>query len=163
MVASNKKIESKRIISLVSVLFIVALMLFTFASAELFTETRAGHITGYATTDNSNSMLGNIWNSFVSLFSPKSDTGLITGYMTGTGTIGDPFMIYDVNDLQAMRNNLTAHYKLANNIDASATIGWNSGAGFSLNWHPPGCGKSRQTGVRSVQSAVPARDHNRRK
>lgn len=45
--------------------------------------------------------------------------------MTGSGTEGDPFMIYDVNDLQNMNNNLTAYYELANDVDASATSGWN--------------------------------------
>jgi len=39
--------------------------------------------------------------------------------MSGNGTAGNPFMITDVDDLQAMANNLTAHYKLANDIDAS--------------------------------------------
>ena len=50
--------------------------------------------------------------------------------MTGSGTPGDPYIIYNVNDLQAMENDLTAYYELANDIDASATIGWNGGAGF---------------------------------
>lgn len=50
--------------------------------------------------------------------------------MTGSGTQEDPYIIYDVDDLQAMENNLAAHYELANNIDASATTGWNGGAGF---------------------------------
>ena len=48
----------------------------------------------------------------------------------GTGTPGDPYMIEDVADLQAMKNNLTAYYALSNNIDASATSGWNGGQGF---------------------------------
>ena len=41
-----------------------------------------------------------------------------------------PIVIYDVNDLQAMQNDLTAYYELANDIDASATVGWNGGKGF---------------------------------
>jgi hypothetical protein len=48
----------------------------------------------------------------------------------GTGTPSDPYMIEDVDDLQAVANNLTAHYALSNDIDASETIGWNSGQGF---------------------------------
>ena len=44
--------------------------------------------------------------------------------MTGSGTIDDPYIIYDVNDLQAMNNDLAAYYELANDIDASATSGW---------------------------------------
>jgi len=50
--------------------------------------------------------------------------------MTGSGTLGDPYIIYDVNDLQAIENHLAAYYELANDIDASATSGWNDGAGF---------------------------------
>ncbi len=48
----------------------------------------------------------------------------------GVGTVEDPFMVYDVWQLQAMKNNLTAHYALANDIGAGITSGWNSGAGF---------------------------------
>ncbi len=50
--------------------------------------------------------------------------------MTGSGTAGDPYIIYDVTDLQNMNNDLDAYYELANDIDASATSGWNGGAGF---------------------------------
>ena len=50
--------------------------------------------------------------------------------MTGSGTIGDPYMIYTVTDLQNMNLDLDAYYELANDIDASATSGWNAGAGF---------------------------------
>jgi len=51
--------------------------------------------------------------------------------MTGSGTPEDPYVIYDVDDLQAMENDLSAYYELANDIDASATVGWNAGAGFA--------------------------------
>ncbi len=50
--------------------------------------------------------------------------------MTGTGTIGDPFIIQNVTDLQAMENDLSAYYELEGDIDASATSGWNGGLGF---------------------------------
>lgn len=44
---------------------------------------------------------------------------------------GTPYtLIHDVNQLQAMNNNLTGNYALGGDIDASATSGWNSGAGF---------------------------------
>ena len=48
----------------------------------------------------------------------------------GSGTVTDPYIIATLAELQAMNNNLTVHYALANDIDASATSGWNSGAGF---------------------------------
>ena len=50
--------------------------------------------------------------------------------MLGLGTLDYPYIIEDVNDLQDMANDLAAYYKLGNDIDASATVGWNGGAGF---------------------------------
>ena len=60
--------------------------------------------------------------------------------MTGSGTAEDPYMIYDVTDLQDMEDDLDAYYELANDIDASATSGWNGGAGFDPigTWTDPG-------------------------
>jgi hypothetical protein len=51
-------------------------------------------------------------------------------YMTGSGTLLDPYVIYNATDLQNVSLDLAAYYILANDIDASATIGWNVGAGF---------------------------------
>jgi len=48
----------------------------------------------------------------------------------GTGTVSDPYQISNVYELQNMSTDLDAHYILINDIDASATSGWNSGAGF---------------------------------
>ncbi len=50
--------------------------------------------------------------------------------VTGAGTPGDPYMIHNVWELQDMNSNRSAHYALANDIDASQTSGWNGGAGF---------------------------------
>ncbi len=50
--------------------------------------------------------------------------------MTGSGTLLDPYVIWDVNDLQDMDLDLTAYYELGQDIDALATVGWNLGAGF---------------------------------
>lgn len=50
--------------------------------------------------------------------------------MTGSGTALDPYIIEDVDDLQAIEDDLDAYYELGGNIDASATSGWNDGAGF---------------------------------
>ena len=41
-----------------------------------------------------------------------------------------PTTITNATELQAMANDLTEDYVLGNNIDASATSGWNAGAGF---------------------------------
>ena len=48
----------------------------------------------------------------------------------GSGTEIDPYIITDVNQLQEMQYALNAWYELGNNIDASETETWNSGAGF---------------------------------
>jgi parallel beta-helix repeat protein len=48
----------------------------------------------------------------------------------GSGTVGDPYIITDVNQLQEMQYDLDAYYELGNDIDASDTVNWNGGAGF---------------------------------
>lgn len=45
--------------------------------------------------------------------------------MTGNGTEGNPYVIYNITDLQNVDNDLTAYYVLNNSIDASATQTWN--------------------------------------
>src|SRR5690606_27200782 len=54
----------------------------------------------------------------------------VDGFSGGSGTQEDPYLIHDVHELQAMKNNLNAHYALAQDIDASVTVNWNNGAGF---------------------------------
>ncbi len=49
----------------------------------------------------------------------------------GSGTAADPYQIADVAQLQAIHTSNSAHYILINNIDASATAGWNGGQGFN--------------------------------
>jgi uncharacterized repeat protein (TIGR02543 family) len=51
--------------------------------------------------------------------------------MAGSGTEADPYIILTLDHLDAVRNNLSAHYKLGADIDASETASWNSGAGFA--------------------------------
>lgn len=46
-------------------------------------------------------------------------------------------LVNNVSQLQAMNTNLAGHYALSKDIDASATAGWNGGAGFvpvGTNW-----------------------------
>jgi len=52
--------------------------------------------------------------------------------MTGSGTLLDPYVIWDVVDLQNMALDLTAYYELGQNIDAGATTGWNWDAGLGI-------------------------------
>ena len=50
--------------------------------------------------------------------------------MDGDGTENNPYAITNVEELQAMDEDLEAHYILENDIDASETAAWNGGAGF---------------------------------
>jgi PGF-CTERM protein len=61
--------------------------------------------------------------------------GVVTGgstlqEMEGSGTADDPYVITDAEELQAMEDDLDAHYELGNDIDASETADWNGGDGF---------------------------------
>jgi transcription termination factor NusB len=49
---------------------------------------------------------------------------------SGSGTPEDPYVITNVKQLQEMKYNLSAHYVLGNDIDASETKFWNDGKGF---------------------------------
>jgi hypothetical protein len=61
--------------------------------------------------------------------------------LDGAGTEEDPYIITDANELNTMRNDLTAYYKLGNDIDLSSSIIWNYGAG----WEPVGKSDSLET------------------
>jgi len=49
---------------------------------------------------------------------------------SGAGTQADPYQITNATQLQEMADDLNAHYVLANDIDCSDTVNWDSGAGF---------------------------------
>ena len=44
--------------------------------------------------------------------------------------ITDAMLVHNINELQAVNNNLAGDYMLANDIDASDTVNWNTGKGF---------------------------------
>lgn len=48
----------------------------------------------------------------------------------GAGTVGSPFQITTCDQLQEMQDDLGASYQLQNDIDCTATAGWNGGRGF---------------------------------
>ena len=48
----------------------------------------------------------------------------------GSGTSSDPYKVGNTRQLQAMNNDLDAHYVLGQDIDASNTAQWNNGSGF---------------------------------
>jgi filamentous hemagglutinin family protein len=59
--------------------------------------------------------------------SPKSFSGLVAG----GGSLTAYMLVNTVYDLQNIENNLSGVYALGANIDATATAGWNGGAGFA--------------------------------
>ncbi len=71
---------------------------------------------------------------------------LLNIILAGSGTPSDPYIITNCSGLQSMGDDsstLSKSYKLANDIDCSATSGWNSGAGFA----PVGNTSTRFTGT----------------
>ena len=56
--------------------------------------------------------------------------GTFLRVLGGDGTSGTPYLLTDVYGLQGVSGFLDSNFTLANNIDASGTSGWNSGAGF---------------------------------
>jgi len=72
-----------------------------------------------------------------------------SSFAGGNGTIQNPYQISNVTQLQNMSANLSAHYMLVNDINASVTSGWNLGAGFD----PIGDNTNRFTGSLDGQDA----------
>ncbi len=60
-----------------------------------------------------------------------SDNSSFIRALGGSGTSGSPWQLTDIYGLQGLATTLGAHAVLANDIDATGTAGWNSGAGFS--------------------------------
>lgn len=61
----------------------------------------------------------------------------------GAGTINNPYQITSIAQLQEMQDELSAHYKIMNDIDASATATWNESvytAGHYYGFYPIGGG-----------------------
>jgi filamentous hemagglutinin family protein len=63
-----------------------------------------------------------------------------TGNVTGGGSLTAYMLVNTVYDLQNIQNNLSGTYALGKDIDASATAGWNGGAGLIPigNWSAAG-------------------------
>lgn len=62
--------------------------------------------------------------------------------LAGGGTAEDPFLLHDASELRAIRLAPTAHYRLAQDIDAAETAFWFTG----LGWEPPGTSTNRFRG-----------------
>ena len=50
---------------------------------------------------------------------------------SGDGTFSNPHVVTTLDELQAVQGDLSAHYVLGNDINASETDMWNNGAGFT--------------------------------
>jgi hypothetical protein len=68
---------------------------------------------------------------------------------SGSGTVGDPYIITNVNQLQEMKDNLSGYYALGNDINASDTRTWNENLENEneyFGFEPIGTAASRFTG-----------------
>lgn len=76
----------------------------------------------------------------VSIFYNPSSFAAPTDYSSriASGTLTAFMLVNTVQDLQDMNTNLNGIYALGRDIDASATAGWNSGAGFQPVGAPSG-------------------------
>jgi len=63
--------------------------------------------------------------------------------LSGSGTEQNPYIVTTIDELNAIRQDLTAHYKLNSDLDATATVIWDYGKG----WQPIGDNDDRFTGV----------------
>ena len=54
----------------------------------------------------------------------------VSAFSGGSGTREDPYLISNITELQSINEDLSSHYILTRNIDASETSYWNQGRGF---------------------------------
>jgi len=66
--------------------------------------------------------------SVVLILGLVGNAGAFSG--SGSGTVSDPYIITNVDELQEMQLGLSAWYELGSDIDAYDTVNWNAGAGF---------------------------------
>ena len=72
-----------------------------------------------------------------------ASTGSFSTQLGSVGEVMNYGIITDLNALQDINGDLGGHYVMGSDIDASATAGWNSGAG----WNPIGNYSNRFTGT----------------
>jgi filamentous hemagglutinin family protein len=84
------------------------------------------------------SLQSGAWTQIQSTLAPFSATNFVIGgsswftrALGGDSSQGNPYLIADVYGLQGMATLNGSYYKLANDIDASGSVNWNGGAGFS--------------------------------
>lgn len=72
-----------------------------------------------------------IWVALLAAITPVH-----ANFAGGDGSAQNPFLVSTLEQLQSIRGSSnSAHFRLINNIDASATAGWNNGQGFDpVGW-----------------------------
>ncbi|MEQ8525227.1 BspA family leucine-rich repeat surface protein [Gracilimonas sp.] len=65
-----------------------------------------------------------------SLVGPVQGESVSVSFAGGTGIEADPYQVETLEQLQALKDSPSLHFVLNNDLDASATSTWNSGAGF---------------------------------
>ena len=68
--------------------------------------------------------------AIAALLRPTPGHANVENGMAGSGSAADPYQITNCVELQKVTLNLESQYILANDIDCSDTVNWNSGAGF---------------------------------
>lgn len=91
----------------------------------------------------------------VAVLVPLNDTLTCTNDLQGSGTISDPYLIHNANEVNAMRHCLTASYKLMNNIDMSP---YGSTYHNGRGWVPIG-GQTGQLSVPSFSGTLDGNNH----
>ncbi len=76
----------------------------------------------------------------ISHFEPP--TPITLGQLSGSGTESNPYIITDVNQLQALHLDMEAHFRLGADIDMSSTLIWDYGRG----WLPVGVNANKFKG-----------------
>ena len=92
---------------------------------------------------------GNDYPVFQDLSAYTSPQPVDVSDLEGTGVPEDPYLITTVDELNAMRQDLSAAYQLGNDIDLAATVIWNYGRG----WEPTGAWGTGNTFTGSFDGA----------
>lgn len=67
---------------------------------------------------------------FMDLMSYPDPVDVSLNSLAGVGTTADPYIIRNVNELNAVRKDVSAHYRFGSDIDLTPTVAWDLGRGF---------------------------------
>jgi flagellin-like protein len=84
----------------------------------------------------------------------SSQSDIPAELMNGSGTSADPYEVETASDLQSIKYDLDAHYKVVNNIDASHTSNWNNGKGFEPIGESPNSFASKLNGQNYIIDGI---------